>query len=372
MMQKITRLPGFLIFIIFLTVNCGVQAADVPPVNQIKSFPLTLDRSQISTADRFIWRDTKGGEKENSWGYHESYWVCTSRTLALYGACPTALDSGSKANTPIRLTLIEQRTRQQQEITLQGYSRSFASCGWGPVQGINNWNYGLCHKNGVGQPILGKALNLWLPEKELAKLPFGGRWTGNLKLLQKIDGKTFNWEANITVNLQDKNNITVWFPTSPTSTPNVDLNLQTLPGPGTPGGQTSGKALLDMCLYDGFNANSTSYSVTLSDGQTVGGRSEDAFSVFRHGQPTPVREQRIDYHVALNYNGQQLTLKNNRALRLNGIDQAKLQSVTLPNIPQPVMCVPTPLTFTTPSFSPINVQSGNYSGNLRVIFTPSL
>jgi len=89
-------------------------------------------------------------------------------------------------------------------------------------------------------------------------------------------------------------------------------------------------------------------------------------------QPSTDARKRVDYRASLRYNGRDVALPNNEVVTLGGINQAEFRPVLLPNIPQPVYCTPTPLSLTTPAFNQISKENGNYSGSLRVIFTPSL
>jgi|GEM_PF-207949 len=356
-------------------VTLPINAANVEPVDQNAVLTLNLDKSQLSNNNHYIWNEVEGGTHANYW-YRSSHWVCRSTTNPVTGACSTTAVSDIPGPTLIPLTFTEQRSGIKKTLNVYGHNRRNI-CN-SDTKAINDYKFEWCGAN-PGYGNTSKKLTVWISDDQIAQLDVSGRWKANLKILQAIKDEftgqfrnVANWNADITINLQDRNNITIWFPAWPTSTPNVNLNLQTLSAPGTPGGQTSGRALLDMCLYDGFNANSASYKVLLSDGQNISGREKSFFSVFHDGRPNNNRHQRVDYRIELNYNGQQLTLNNNQPLTLTGINQTKIQSVVLPNIPHPVMCVPTPLTFITPTFSPINTQSGSYSGQVRMVFTPSL
>jgi len=350
------------------------QAVNIDPVDQHVAVILDLNKGNLHRKKHFIWHELSGGEHDQ-YLYRTTHWVCLNRSYTIYGACSTTGTFQSPAPSVIKLIFTEKRTRKKIDLNLYAYNRP-TYCGQNFILGMNSTANHWCDEGFYSK---GKALTLWITDDEIAKLPIGGIWQANLKLLQAIEDivsgefrNVASWSADITLNLHDINNITIWFPQFKTSTPRVDLQLHTLPTPATPGGTMSGKALLDMCLYDGFNANSSSYQVTLSDGQNISGRDSQDFSVFRDGLPDAARRKRVDYRIQLSYNGQLHTLENNQTLTLSGINQAMIRPVKLPKIPQAVMCVPTPLTFITPTFNQMDKESGSYSGQVRMVFTPSL
>lgn len=306
--------------------------------------------------------------------------LCYSATDASRGACPMGWVSATRSgDTKIVVTFTEKRSRLTQTLNLTAYGQAFwnshGSCSpnyFDPRHyEINNTHSYMCRESYAQS----KAITLYVSAEELKKIPVGGVWQGIIasRVHSPYGGNDLGrWDINMQLNVTDSNNIAIYFPQFPSATPRVDLKLHTIPTPATPGGEMRGQANLDMCLYDGFNANSNRYQVTLTDDQTVSGRADGTFSVFRDSQPSAEAQKRVDYRASLRYNGRDIALPNNKAITLEGVNQAEVRPVLLPNIPQPVYCTPTPLSLTTPVFNQISKESGNYGGRLRVIFTPSL
>ena len=306
--------------------------------------------------------------------------LCYSDTDASRGACPVRSISGAPSgDTKIVVTFTEKRSRLTQTLNLAAYGQAFwnsnGSCSpnyFDPRHyEINNTHSYPC-RDSYAQS---KAITVYISADELKKIPVGGAWEGvfSSRIYSHYDKDFYGrWDINMQLNVVDSNNITVYLPQFPSATPRVDLKLHTIPTPATPGGGMRGQANLDMCLYDGFNANSNRYQVTLTDDQTVSDRADGTFSVFRDSQPSAEARKRVDYRASLRYNGRDIALPNNEAITLEGVNQAEVRPVLLPNIPQPVYCTPAPLSLTTPVFNQIGKESGNYGGRLRVIFTPSL
>lgn len=153
----------------------------------------------------------------------------------------------------------------------------------------------------------------------------------------------------------------------------MDLNLRPLPG--TTGNQTmlSGTATLDMCLYDGYNANSSTFTLNAKD-QTFGlaDREPEMFSVYNSGQSN--NSHRIDYRLEILDPTTQAysTMANMQDYVIRNIQQVPLRAVYLPGIPQPVVCVPSRLRFTTPEFAISSKQAGNYTGSLKLFLTTQM
>ncbi len=171
--------------------------------------------------------------------------------------------------------------------------------------------------------------------------------------------------AKIALNVTDKNNIQIYLPEFGNVTPQVDLRLRQIPG----GKWTSDVSSINMCLYDGYNSQSTWFDVTASDGLSIGDRDPGIYSVLHENDRSGERSKRIDYRVSLGFNNQKIQLANGQTMRLSGVNNSPGRSVTLPNIPVPVICTPAPLMLDTPEFDA--KQAGRYSGNLRITFSPS-
>ncbi|WP_226375925.1 CfaE/CblD family pilus tip adhesin [Pantoea stewartii] len=48
-----------------------------------------------------------------------------------------------------------------------------------------------------------------------------------------------------------------------------------------------------------------------------------------------------------------------------------MRRVSMPGVPCTSLCVPAPLTLTTPKFRLSDKSSGHYSGMLRIVYTPT-
>ncbi|MCS3406580.1 pilus assembly protein CblD [Serratia sp. AKBS12] len=243
-----------------------------------------------------------------------------------------------------------------------GYANPANGCnpytgGW-PIQSIG---YNTCYN----KPYNGRVLDVWLPSAEADRIPTGGVWEASLVLYQfrlSTYTRAATWAANITLNITDKNNGAIYLPAFGSATPRVDLNLRTQPLSTAPGGQVSGSATIDTCLYDGYNANSPWLKLSISDLLPAGGRGADIFSLINSANGT----SRIDYRVSLNYNGRPQAVNNGQEITLTGVDGALIRPVTLPGIPFPVVCTPTPLTLAVLPFAKASRAAGRYTGTLRL------
>ncbi len=126
--------------------------------------------------------------------------------------------------------------------------------------------------------------------EELAKIPKAGIWKATLVLdvHRWLDGKVGVGTADITLNVTDHfaENAAIYFPQFGTATPRVDLNLHRLNA-----SQMSGRANLDMCLYDGgVKARSLQMKIEGSN------KSGTGFQVIKSDSADT-----IDYAVSMNY-----------------------------------------------------------------------
>ncbi len=241
-----------------------------------------------------------------------------------------------------------------------------------PIQTAAYWDY----RCDSGQTVSydGKALSVTIPAEELKKIPTGGIWKANLllNLRQWSDtgsnhAKIAVFKAAITLNVIDKNNIQIYLPEFTNATPVVDLKLRTLPN----GSRLSGTSNVDMCLYDGYNSQSTWFDVTASDGLTIDRRDQGSYSVLLESDKSGAYASRVDYNVSLTYAGKKIVLPNNETVRLQGVNNSAGRTVSLPGISVPVICTPTPLTLETPEFQSVWKRPGKYSNKLTITFTPS-
>ncbi|MGO4741835.1 CfaE/CblD family pilus tip adhesin [Serratia quinivorans] len=367
-----------------VAVSLPVQALIIPPADNHQVITLNYDKS-TPPADSYIWNRTSGGyndsnRKYGDWDWRNGVWQCLSATDTTNGACTPVGTWVWVASGPVPSALIlrftEKRSHLSVDIKLLGFSER-------QVNGSNCWGAGYLGKNPFwsgaykgckdGATEVGLALTLWLPQSELAKIPTGGSWQAKLVLSQQdwvLDvgpiNKVATFSADITLNVTDKYNGAIYLPAFGSATPRVDLNLRTTPLSSAPGGQVSGQANIDMCLYDGYNSNSPWLKVAFSDLHTIAGRAADVFSVSRDGSSATATADRIDYRVTLNYNNQPQKVNNGQAITLTGVNTALIRPVVLPGISFPVVCTPTPLTLDVMPFAKLSKAAGHFTGTLRV------
>lgn len=349
---------NFMIFSLAFVFSLQVARADLTVGDLVKDVIHTADRGITPTDDLNIFDGESGSYVTGNvlFGRYMK-WRCLSSSSPVSGACETGPTSSIVIPSVVQLEFTELRSNVKATVNFHGSKQQYSSFNGlycGPKVRMN-W----ANSFGCGAGPDAAKLFLFIPRTEIAKLPFGGIWQATLKLKTGGYFEAYHgtWTVNITLHVSDNNNISVYFPQFDSA---------------TPGGEMRGQANLDMCLYDGFNALSKSYQVTLTDDQTVSDRVNGTFSVFRDNQPSTDARKRVDYRASLRYNGRDVALPNNEVVTLGGINQAEVRPVLLPNIPQPVYCTPTPLSLTTPAFNQISKENGNYSGSLRVIFTSSL
>lgn len=351
------------------------------PVAQNTKLDMSFDQASIPSGV-FIWDKLPLGYDEKyppKWGRNTL--VCQSRTDAKYGACLTApvWDVASVRPTKIKLNF-----------TLAGTSTVVGLVVEGRKLGSG------CNNNGSAEAIgpCEGSVSFSISTAELKKLNRTGRWTAMLKqnLMQwpyNIDctGDTSDvasgcsnavllntWSAEITLSVTDYKNQQIYLPAFPTSAPVINLNLNTRPGAG--GGKTvSGSTSLDMCLYDGNNSSSNRISLLLQDeGAAAAGRPAGQFSIYRRGGDKSLARDRLDYKIGVinPTTGAIQVLANGKEVVWSDTNRRNIQrQVILPGISNPTLCVPAPLTLTTPAFSLADKTAGDYTGKLRIIYTPT-
>ena len=359
------------------------SAASQQPANRNDTVEATLDRG-APTGDVVVFNYASGGYDTTDfkrWGRNS--WTCESDTATATGACPKEpvwIVAGS--STTIRLTFKEEKTGATAVLNLQGesaYSRhrdcngnavsERLSSGRTPIEMAQSATVANCTAIGWD----GRNIFVKIPVAELKKLPSGGTWKANLKLNLRqwdvggINPKIATFVASIKLDVTDKNNIQVYLPEFTSATPTVDLKLRKLPN----GSRMSGTSNVDMCLYDGYNSQSTWFDVSASDGLTVDRRDKGQYSVLLASDKSGAYESRIDYNVSLTYAGKNIVLPNNETVRLQGVNNSAGRSVSLPGISVPVVCTPTPLTLETPEFQSAWKRPGKYTNKLTITFTPS-
>lgn len=200
----------------------------------------------------------------------------------------------------------------------------------------------------------------------------GGIWTAML-VMKEMQWAPYQqvavWTMALTLDVTNASSADIYLPAFGTATPRADLNLRTRPLTTAPGGEVFGKTVIDVCLYDGYNANSWWLTLKLSDGLTIPARTADLFSVVKTGVASTDIRQRIDYRVIIKYNDTDLEAINGQERVLFGTNRAKVRMVAIPGVPQPVACVPTPLTLDVVPFAKASKAAGRYEGILRVNLT---
>lgn len=337
----------------------------------------TIDRMNLPK-NLFIWDKVFGGHavecdgrvacKDND---SINSLICQSTTEVAYGACPTRLfwdinSSPWQFTVTLRFTHTNGQTRNLKITSIKTR--------WGGP----SWT--------ASAPLYNQGFTVSIPSAELDKLSIPGAWRAGLIMSVRawdncsddINGCLgFNraiWYANITLNVKDNSNQQIYLPAFPTSNPVINLNLNTRPG-ASHGNSVSGRTSLDMCLYDGNDSASNRISLLLQDeGATAAGRPAGQFSIYRRGGDQSKASDRLDYQVSVinPTTGAAQQLANGSEISWSDTNRRNIQrQVILPGISTPALCVPAPLTLTTPAFSMADKTAGDYTGTLRIIYTPS-
>ncbi|HGH2049578.1 TPA: CfaE/CblD family pilus tip adhesin [Salmonella enterica subsp. enterica serovar Stanley] len=269
--------------------------------------------------------------------------MCLSENDDVFGKCRTRVPDGVYVqpfqNVPLRFT----RQGSGETITLTVAGR-FAN-----------------HDEGFAGSVTYRAMEdhviikTWILREELKKIPTTGIWTAHLQM------RSLRWwnipigslVSDITLNVTDHfaENAAIYFPQFGTATPRVDLNLHRMNA-----SQMSGRANLDMCLYDGgVKARSLQMKIEGSN------KSGTGFQVMKSDSADT-----IDYAVSMNYGGRNIPVTRGVEFSLDNVDKAATRPVVLPGQRQAVRCVPVPLTLTTQPFNIREKRSGEYQGTLTV------
>ncbi|VWC47119.1 putative minor pilin and initiator [Burkholderia lata] len=357
------------------------------PADRNDTVEVTLDRG-APPGEVVIFNKASGGYDTNAatkWGANS--WTCQSATDAATGACATQpVWQPGGDSSEIRLSFKEQKTGVTTMLSLFGYvgvARHVDCSGniipeepsplsWRiPIHASETYVSSICANLVVFDE---RRLFVKILATELKKLPSGGIWKANLhlNLRQWISGSAGSptiatFRAAITLNTTDKNNIQIYLPEFTAATPTVDLKLRRQSN----GSRLSGLSNVDMCLYDGYNSQSTWFKVSASDGLSISQRDGGSYSVLLDSDKSGAYASRVDYNVSLTYAGKKIALSNGETVQLQGVNNSAGRSVSLPGISVPVICTPVPLTLETPEFQSVWKRPGKYSGNLRITFSPS-
>ncbi|MBC3228697.1 CfaE/CblD family pilus tip adhesin [Serratia fonticola] len=361
--------------------------AATPPVaqNTVLTMGLALDSMPAKVV---IWDNLSAGFDENDqpkWGRNTL--VCQSRTDKKYGACLNrpVWNNSSVRPTKITLNFTLAETTTVVSLVIEGSRKTIPKtdgkrCTLGTI--------GSAEADGPCEAFF----TFSIPQAELKKLS-AGRWTATLKqdLMQwpitscsgdwssTAEGctnvtKLHTWSADIVFNVTDNSNQQIYLPAFPTSAPVVNLNLKTRPGVGS-GKSVSGSTSLDVCLYDGNNSASKRISLLFQDeGITAPERADGQFSLYRNGGDKSKPRDRLDYQVSVinPTTGAVQNVANGKEIVWSDTNRRNIQRlVVLPGGGAAVLCVPAPLTLTTPAFSMADKTAGDYTGKLRVVYMPT-
>jgi hypothetical protein len=359
----------------------SIQAygASIAPQAQDTKVNITFDRMSLP-ANIFIWDKVFGGSTDDGECTHSSNCkdkdivnslTCYSTTDPTNGACQVNLFWGldtnndtSKALT-LRFTHSSGKTKDLRVTSVKG-SGTYGS-----------WI--------AGAFLFSSGFNTYIPASELNKLSDVGVWRADLKMQVKAWDNCYtiggcpgihrvDWKANIILKVTDYGNQQIYLPAFPTSAPTVNLNLMVRPGVGG-SKSVSGSTGLDMCLYDGNDSSSNRISLLLQDeGGKAPGRIKGQFSVYRSGGDKAKDSDRLDYQVSVinPTTGVVQDISNGKEIVWSDTNRRDIQRpVMLPGGVAPALCVPAPLTLTTPAFSMADKTGGDYTGTLRIIYTPT-
>jgi len=374
--MNITRLLTSLFFLFsaqFLVLPDAL-AETVAPIDHSIDVNMSITKGAASTVN--IWsRESGGYDSTNSGRWGLNYWACTSSTVDENGKCPTG-KGGYAANLPVYLKFTEKRSGATQTLELQGTREAYwynGGCAtYGDPKPMNQ-----SAQNSCGSDLTdGVNLTLKIPAAQLNMLPTGGIWTAQLKILLHNSGGTevYHWDSNITVDVNDPNNQQIYLPEFGEAAPRVDLNMRPLPGTGGNQTQMNGAATIDMCLYDGYGSNSSSFILKFDDQQqgTIQ-RNNGYFSIYSDHGDINQDSGRIDYYVKMQGpDGKYVSVIRGDDLVVSDIQTAKVRQVHLAGIPQAVLCVPAPLQLSTKTMDINSKQAGHYTGHLIVNFTSQL
>lgn len=368
------KISLWVIFIVTLNLSF-CQAADLN-----RSYSLTFDRAgapQDYVLMRYQGTGTpyKGADSIPS---NVNAMVCGSATNSINGACETSAIKNE--NSPyaqfyptlpmnygqdIKLRFTDQSTTVSKDLVLKGFLGNACFVQYMSYYGDS---CGGTNQASLYLHILGDQLRLLT----------GGAWKATLILYQRNSQNSSvnlgTWTINLTINVTDTGSQQIYFPRFNTASPVVNLNLNNRPGTGS-NLTASGSASLDMCLYDGSNSTSRQISLIFSDeGSPASNRAAGQFSVYRRGADKSQEANRLDYEVTVinPVTGASQNVSNGTEIVWQNTNQRNIQrQVVLPGVPGVSLCVPAPITLRTPSFTLSNKNSGFYTGQLKIIYTPT-
>lgn len=342
-----------------------------PNVTVLKEYELPSG----APADEYIWDHGWIG----SYGYNQ-------RSFPVYCNYPDIQQTCTHGNgvSTISLTFTERRSGMQFPLKLQATLGAYyydeadptnsALCG---DRALNNAMYYTCYPgDGSSYTSNSRVLTVWIPQSEMNKLPVGGVWEGHLQLITGGNWPGHKYTADITLKGKATGKQDIYFPEFNGANPLVQLDLHPT-GSVTGNNYVQDVTNLDMCLYDGFNSNSDSMTLSFKDeDKAAAARKNGYFSIYNTATGETYEGERIDYRVEMfdPHSKSWRTVKNNDPFTLsagvNGTDQ--IRPVRLPSITYPVLCAPAPLRLIVDKFHVASKAAGYYKGILTVEFSPSL
>lgn len=342
------------------------QPPETHPSSEQRDIVMSWDRSAMP-GDVQLWtpRTVLAYSAMSPLRYEASHLTCRSDSNSKQGKCSTVGLIARSGPGTVAIEFVERRSGQRAEIQAVGASQrpstgvSCYSDYWGtalrPLWAVDTEKCGRDQSAGIG-------VQLTLPAQELSRL-VAGHWTAQLILDLRevpVGGVSASYSFDFSFTITDHNAVAIYFPEFDHATPSVGLDLRYNPFAQT----IEGRKVLDMCLYDGLGSQSAYLGVTARDS---GGRAPGptGFSVW-HDDGLSDERRRVDYTVTLDHGGTPVPMANGVEQQLLGIDTARLRLVVLPGMNQPVFCVPTPVTLTTPRFPSTSKEAGHYIGDLQI------
>jgi hypothetical protein len=298
--------------------------------------------------------------------------VCRSAVDTALGACAIApANVTGPAPTPVLLRFTESRSGLQVDLSVSAtkiVTVASSTCTHVRTAFHSNRNYGVC---GRGPYDVSRYI-LSIERAQLQKIPVGGVWRGHLTFDVRELGSALGsaiHRYDIELNVTDRHNAQIYFPTLSNTSPRVSLDLRKRAGPGYMTTVYGGRSV-DMCFYDGFGSNSTgALRVRVSDGRdNFPIRPPGSGLLVRRGTLGTLPEERIEYRGGLAYAGahQWLRVGDPVASVFAPVSTAPIRIVRLPGIPTPVACSPGMLVFEVVPFIESDKDAGGYEGPLRV------
>ncbi|UAL58105.1 CfaE/CblD family pilus tip adhesin [Edwardsiella tarda] len=294
---------------------------------------------------------------------------CLSDSNDNYGACPT-LPTWNGEGSYVLLSFVEKKTNIKHAVVVKGTVNN--SCSIIKFTGAP----GGCPYNGLNY-------NVYIPQDELKKFPIGGVWFAHLKLrtgqwhagVGSINDSwpgfmDAYWEANITLNITDNNNIRIWFPQFHGNTANIIMPIIPAYWASNTPSRVMAEKIIDTCLYDGYNSNSKTFQITFNSDDI-----DNTSQEFILRRATTPGESFLPYQIFVSSPGSSEALqmvKPGEQLIYSGMSSIAIRQVMMPGLPEPVACAPWSIKIKLKPFDLSKQQAGHYVGVLKVTFTPSL